>query len=110
MKCSCGGEFKIIEGMEGTFCDTCGNHSDLTDTQMVQDVTSKYTEENLKSVRGVPVNRLIVGSESKGRLEISIPIFISHLEQKAIITQQLDLLEYTLNEVKNRGMDIIPKR
>ena len=110
MKCSCGGVFEKVEGMEGYFCDTCNCFREDTFDDSVLDVTKMYTEDKLKSIRGVPVNRITIGSESKGRLEISFPIFVSKEEQKALISQQLDLLEFTISEIKNRNIDIIPKR
>lgn len=111
MKCSCGGVYNLIEGMEGYFCDRCGSFKDeiLSGPDGV-DVSSLYVEERLKSIRGVPVNRITIGSESKGRLEISIPIYITHEEQKAIIGKHLDLMEYAKNEIERRGLDIMPAR
>lgn len=69
-----------------------------------------YSEEKMKSIRGIPVNRIIIGSESKGRVEISIPIFVTYEEQKKIIDQQLSLLEYTKALIQEKNLDIMPKR
>ena len=105
-KCSCGGHFEYIEGLEGLWCDTCGaNVPDFT-----KGVESSFTDDKLKSVRGVPVNRIIIGSESKGRLEITAPIFLSFEEQKRLVDQQIALLEYTKSQIAEKGLDIMPKR
>ena len=105
-KCSCGGSFEYIEGLEGLWCDTCGaNVPDFT-----KGVESSFTDDKLKSVRGVPVNRIIIGSESKGRLEITGPIFLSFEEQNRLVDQQIALLEYTKSQIAEKGLDIMPKR
>lgn len=112
-RCICGGTFHKEEGLEGLFCDTCGAFKDSPQLQIPtidRAVEKSYTEEKLKSIRGVPVNRIIIGSESKGRLEISVPIFVSKEEQKLIIDQQLDLLEYAKHEIERRKIDMMPKR
>lgn len=112
-KCICGGTFRREEGLEGLFCDTCGAFRDSPPPQTLtidKAVEKTYTEDKLKSIRGVPVNRIIIGSESKGRLEISVPIFVSKEEQKLIIDQQLDLLEYAKHEIDRRKLDVMPKR
>lgn len=106
-KCTCGGTFQRIEGLEGYTCDVCGAYRDtLIDTLYQPD----YSEEKMKSIRGIPVNRIIIGSESKGRVEISIPIFVPFEEQKEIINQQLMLMEYTKAQILERNLDIMPKR
>lgn len=102
-KCSCGGNYMSIEGLEGYTCDSCGAF-------MNSDPTRDYSEDKLKSIRGIPVNRFIIGSESKGRIEISLPIFLSVDEQKKIIEQQLDLLKFTKEKIKNDDIDIMPNR
>ena len=112
-RCICGGTFRKVEGLDGLFCDICGVHKDSPQLQIPtidRAVEKSYTEEKLKSIRGVPVNRIIIGSESKGRLEISVPIFVSKEEQKLIIDQQLDLLEYAKHEIERRKIDMMPKR
>lgn len=112
-KCNCGGTFVQIEGLEGYQCDCCGAYvdnifqsEDLITTKFAPD----YSEEKLKSIRGIPVNRIIIGSESKGRVEISVPIFVSYEDQKKLINQQLSLLEYTKAQILERNLDIMPKR
>lgn len=112
-KCSCGGTYTHIEGLEGYQCDRCGAYVDdigfsayVTDREYKPD----YSEEKMKTIRGVPVNRITIGSESKGRVEISIPIFVTFEEQKKIINQQLSLLEYTKAQILERDLDIMPKR
>lgn len=111
-KCSCGGTYVHIEGLEGYQCDCCGDYKDALDLSdfTVPSFKPDYSEEKMKSIRGVPVNRIIIGSESKGRVEISIPIFVSYEEQKKIIEQQLSLLEYTKSLILEKNLDIMPKR
>ena len=105
-----------IEGLEGYQCDVCGAYVDsLTEypdflSELTVEKVPEYTEEKLKSIRGIPVNRIIIGSESKGRVEVSIPIFVSFEDQKKIIRQQLSLLEYTKNLILEKNLDIMPKR
>lgn len=112
MKCSCGGTFLREEGLNGFFCDRCGAYSDSVpdNNDSESRVEKSYTEEKLKAIRGVPVNRIIFGSESKGRVEISVPIFASKEEQKQLIDQQLSLLQYAKQEAERRNLDIMPKR
>lgn len=109
IKCNCGGTFLPEDGLNGLFCDKCGAYMELDTTEDVR-VEKSYTEEKLKAIRGVPVNRIIFGSESKGRLEISVPIFASKEEQKILIDQQLSLLQYAKQEAERMGLDIMPKR
>lgn len=110
IKCSCGGTFVPVDGLEGMFCDKCGAFMNESSDVKSASVESSYTEDKLKSVRGTPVNRFIIGSESKGRVEISIPIFASKAEQKQLIDQQLDLMAYLKSQIDARGLDIMPKR
>lgn len=108
-KCACGGTFVHIDGLEGYQCDNCGAYRDsLWDDS--ESFKPDYSEEKMKSIRGIPVNRITIGSESKGRVEISIPIFVTFEEQKEIINQQLSLLEYTKAQILERNLDIMPKR
>lgn len=109
IKCNCGGTFLPEDGLNGLFCDKCGAYMELDATEDVR-VEKSYTEEKLKAIRGVPVNRIIFGSESKGRVEISVPIFASKEEQKILIDQQLSLLQYAKQEAERMGLDIMPKR
>lgn len=109
IKCNCGGTFLPEDGLNGLFCDKCGAYMEL-DTIADTRVEKTYTEEKLKAIRGVPVNRIIFGSESKGRVEISVPIFASKEEQKILIDQQLSLLQYAKQEAERMGLDIMPKR
>ena len=113
-KCSCGGTFIHIEGLEGYQCDCCGAYVEALNQGFSDTLESSfkpdYSEEKMKSIRGVPVNRIIIGSESKGRVEISIPIFVTYDEQKKIIDQQLALLEYTKAQILEKNLDIMPKR
>lgn len=112
-KCSCGGTFVHIEGLEGYQCDCCGAYRDSIDgfsESVESNFKPDYSEEKMKSIRGVPVNRIIIGSESKGRVEISIPIFVTYEEQKKIIDLQLSLLEYTKAQILEKNLDIMPKR
>jgi hypothetical protein len=111
-KCSCGGTYVQVEGLEGYYCDCCGGYKEIIESHDFAESNFKpdYSEEKLKSIRGIPVNRIIIGSESKGRVEISIPIFVSYDEQKKIIEQQLSLLEYTKAQILEKNLDIMPKR
>lgn len=107
-KCSCGGTLIKVEGLDGYSCDKCGMF--VESTTEFEPFSPDYSEEKLKSIRGVPVNRITIGSESKGRIEVSIPIFVTLEEQKEIINQQLSLLEYTKAQIQERDLDIMPKR
>lgn len=111
-KCSCGGTFFPVEGLEGLFCDKCGAFLDTPAyaSASASAVEKTYTEEKLKAVRGTPVNRFIIGSESKGRIEVSVPIFATKEEQKALIDQQLNLMQYMKSRIDELGLDIMPKR
>ena len=105
IKCACGGDFCPEDGLEGLFCNKCGAY--MKYESATKDL---YSDDKLKSIRGVPVNRIILGSESKGRIEVSVPMYASWAEQKALIDQQLLLLKYAKKKAEQMDLDIMPKR
>lgn len=105
--CQCGGNVAHIEGLDGVFCQVCGAHYEDDSEQKDTDI---FSEEKLKMARGVPVNKFCIGSETKGRLEISIPIYASKVVQRKIIDEQIDMLQYLKDSIEERGLDIMTKR
>jgi hypothetical protein len=105
--CQCGGPLIEVEGLTGLFCDDCGAHyEDESDEQPV----NIFSEDKLKMARGVPVNKFCIGSETKGRIEISIPIYASKIIQKKIIDEQIEMLQYLKDSIEEKGLDIMTKR
>jgi hypothetical protein len=114
--CKCGGVFEEVGGLEGLFCNRCGEflcgsdcHGPMSIPPKIKNIIDP-NDSRLKAIRGVPTNKITLGSESQGRLEIVIPIYFTEDEQKKTIQQQVDLLEYALKLIKDKGLDIMPKR
>lgn len=69
-----------------------------------------YSEDRAKVVRGVPMSYIKMGSETKGRIEISIPCYATANEARAIIDKHLNYLKYTTAGVESRNLDIFTTR
>ena len=69
-----------------------------------------YSEDRAKVVRGVPMSYIKIGSETKGRIEISIPCYATATEARAIIDKHLDYLKYTSIGIESRDLDIFTTR
>lgn len=110
MKCECGGTFSRSDGLEGAFCDKCGKFVENFIPDEGVDVDRLYSLERIGSIRGVPVNEIKIGSETKGRLEICIPAYATKEEAKAIVDIYLDVLQYTKEQIDGRGLDIYSSR
>lgn len=110
--CECGGTFEKIEGLEGMFCNKCNAYTpdEPTSTDKTFEMSSIYSEERLKSIRGVPHSTISIGSETKGRLQVMIPAYCTPSERKYLIDSNIDSLQYALSEIKKRGIDIMPSR
>ena len=110
-QCECGGKFIKIDGLEGCYCDKCNNWVpwEYPDEDPI-DASALFNIERIKAIRGVPLNEICIGSETKGRVKIAIPAYATSEEAKAIISMNLDLLQYTKNEIEKRNMDIYTSR
>lgn len=111
LKCpKCGKQMLIKEGLDGVFCedDKCGYYSDETPSQadIVTDARQIFSEDRVKYLRGVPCDVFIIGSETKGRIQVQIPVGSSKAERRLIIDSALDDLQYLKNEIDKRGLDI----
>ena len=111
LTCECGGTFKKIEGLEGCYCDKCNAWSseEICESAPVS-IEKLYLPERIKDIRGIPLNAITIGSESKGRVAISIPSYATPEEAKQVISMYLDLLQYTKDEIDRRGLDIYSSR
>lgn len=115
LKCpKCGKPMVIKEGLEGVFCEDekCGYYSPDTPSQadIITDVKQIFSEDRLKPLRGVPCDTFIVGSETKGRLQIQIPVGCSKTERRLVIDSALDDMEYLKSEIDKRQLDIYTTR
>jgi hypothetical protein len=108
MRCQCGGTFVKSEGLEGSFCNKCGAYSEQEATPTTLDAL--YSAERIGSVRGIPMNEFTLGSETKGRVKISIPVYATNDEAKAIIDTYIALLRYTKEKVEENNLDIYATR
>ena len=118
-QCECGGTFVKIEGLEGMYCEKCNNWvpendnsipASLVEDNVYTKVGKLYDVDRIRAIRGVPLNEICIGSETKGRVKISIPSYATPEEAKALISINLDLLQYTKNEIERRGLDIFSSR
>jgi len=109
-KCICGGLFKEEKGVEGYFCDKCGEWKESL-SEDITDLSLLYGDvERIKAIRGIPMSEIIIGSETKGRIKVIIPCYATPAESKLIIDTHLDLLQYTKEQILNRGLDIFTIR
>lgn len=92
------------------FCedDKCGYYTPDTPSQsdIVTDAKQIFSEDRVKYLRGVPCDVFTIGSETKGRIQIQIPVGSSKAERRLIIDSVLDDLEYLKAEIDKRELDI----
>lgn len=107
--CKCGGTFHAIPGLAGSFCNKCNA---WTDSVFPEDTTlsNVYNIERIKNIRGLPITEITIGSESKGRIKISMPAYATEEESKKIIDMNLELLRYTKQKIEDAGIDIYVSR
>lgn len=112
MKCTeCNGILERVGELEGSWCTECGKHFDIEieDTPDVL-VRRMYSEDRLKSIRGVPTNRMKIGSETKGRIEVEWPINAEFEEIQAKIDQSVRAMAYFKRKVEEHDLDIFTGR
>jgi len=113
--CKCGGEFVAISGLEGLLCNKCGKSisGDVdslgTVSEAGYDPATAYADERLKSIRGVSMSSLVIGTPSKGCLTVQFPPYLSATEQKALVDSELAVLKYAKEQVTALGLDIYSK-
>lgn len=104
----------IKEGLEGVFCedDKCGYFSPEIPSQadIMTDAKQIFSEDRVKYLRGVPCDVFVIGSETKGRIQIQIPVGSSKAERRLVIDSALDDLEYLKDEIDKRKLDIYSTR
>jgi len=103
MNCECGGTFIHMDDSDSLFCDKCGSWSE-DDSPRVKG--SIFSEARLKPLRGVPTNTFSCGSETKGRIQLQIPISATDSEKREMIDSAIDSLKYMLDEIKRKDLDI----
>lgn len=110
----CGGQLIKHEELLGLFCTNpkCGYYTEeepkLDD--YITDAKTIFSEERVKHLRGVPVDTITIGSETKGRVQIQIPCGCTKAERRVLIDAMLDDLEYLKTQIESRGMDIYTSR
>lgn len=80
------------------------DESDITASESQN--TNLFSEESLKSLRGVPCNEIIFGSESKGRIRAVIPVHIPRKNAENIIKELVDILKYGKDYARSIGLDV----
>ena len=53
---------------------------------------------------------ITIGTESKGRLKVMIPVDASDIEAKRRIDQRMTWLHYTVSTAREMGLDILPTK
>ena len=111
-KCSCGGYFSKIEGLDGYFCEKCNAHIDsLPEEKMMSEtMTDLYSEDNLRTLRGVPHTTYTCGSETKGRVCIQVPANASKEQTDSIIRERLESLKYMLDMARDLNLNIFTNK
>ncbi len=115
LMCTCGGVFRQYPDLVGLCCDSCGalvtgDYNKLAGVDDSKTLDDAFSEERARVVRGVSMSEISIGTESKGKICIKYPPYLSPSEQKQLIDSQLDVLEYTKKQVATRGMDIYSSR
>lgn len=112
VKCSCGGYFSKIEGLDGYFCEKCNAHIDEIpeDPDMPTTMSELYSEDNLRTLRGVPHTTYTCGSETKGRVCIQVPANASRAQTDKIIQERLESLKYMLELAKDLNLNIFTNK
>lgn len=114
-KCpKCGNFLVKMDGLTGLFCSDkeCGyfEEREVIPSDLLVTPSDIFSEERVKSLRGVPCNKIVLGSETKGRIEIQIPCNASDVDRRTLIEQAVADLKYTKQCIENSGMDIYSAR
>jgi hypothetical protein len=115
LKCTCGGIFAKSKDLDGLVCNRCnafisGDTNKIENIDVSSSMADLYSEDRAKSMRGVPVEKYTLGSESKGRIEIIVPIYASEEERSLLIERGVATMERILSQVKDRELDIFSSR
>ena len=111
MRCKCGGIFGELPDLEGMYCDKCGEYTDIIIIEEDEaNLTKIYDPDRIKTIRGLPVTELTIGSETKGRCKVVIPAYCTKDEAKKIIDMQVDYLSYLKDEINRKELDIYSTR
>lgn len=110
----CGSQMVKNEGLDGLFCSNQKCQHYLAEEpgidDYITDAKTIFSEERVKHLRGVPVDTITIGSETKGRVQIQIPCGCTKAERRVLIDAMLDDLEYLKTQIESRGMDIYTSR
>lgn len=102
--------------LDGLRCNKCGTvlscDTSKIDTEDAPglDLSAIYSEDRLKSIRGVPMSSLSIGTPSKGAINIIFPPFCTVEEQHALIDAELEVLRHAKDKVQSLGLDIYSSR
>lgn len=104
-----------MDGLSGLFCPDkeCGYYEEragISKQDFLLTPSEVFSEEKVKSVRGVPCNQICLGSETKGRLVIQIPCNAQDSERKMLIETAVNDLKYTKECIEKAGIDIYTSR
>lgn len=108
-KCKCGGEYLHTDGLDGYYCNKCNKWVESVDEHEAS-LSVIYDQERIKAIRGLPVNEIIYGTDGRGKVKVSIPVYASEEEAKFLIDMNVSLLKYTINKCNDCGLDIGSKR
>lgn len=79
-------------------------------SEIVSSPSDIFSEERTKHLRGVPVQSMTIGSETKGRIVVQIPCSATKEESKFLIDCALDNMQYLKEQIISRGLDIYTSR
>jgi len=90
----------------------CILHGFIPNMVMVQGPTNQWrptdTKEDISHV--TEWDSITIGTESKGRLKVMIPVDASDIEAKRRIDQRMTWLHYSISTAREMGLDILPTK
>lgn len=100
---------KAIEPHHSGLGYSCRTHGFIPD--LVLHESKRDQVEPRPDYDHVPAwDRITIGTESKGRADVHIPVTASNAEAKAIIDKALARVHYARAQVEDMGMDILPNK
>jgi len=91
----------------GEYCPNmnCKN-APIIEDELITNSKQLFSEESLKSLRGVPTHKIIFGTESKGRVVAEIPINVHRKDAENIVKELVDILKYGKEYARSVGLDV----
>ena len=91
----------------GEYCpNTNCKNAPIIEDELITDSKQLFSEESLKSLRGVPTHKIIFGTESKGRVVAEIPINVHRKDAENIVKELVDILKYGKEYARSVGLDV----